>query len=179
MRFYGASIEELLAFPYQRLVLETPLPLVDVIKRIEQAVEPRRLWRFSRTHRDFEGMVSRGQFKFTRIIHYRNSFLPVIAGVVKPRLQGGTRVEITMRLNRAVAAFMMLWAAALLGITVYFWLFAGAAARQKFRGLRFFVAAMLGFAYILCAGGFNVEARRALARLKSILDFEQDKTAHD
>jgi hypothetical protein len=177
VRFYGASIEELLAFPYQRLVLETPLPVVDVIRRIEQAVEPRRLWRFSRTHRDFEGMVSRGQFKIMRVIHYRNSFRPVIAGVVKPRLQGGTRVELTMRLNRAVAAFMMLWAAAPLGITLYFSLFA-AAARQKFSGLLFFVAAMLGFAYILCAGGFNVEARRALDRLKSILDLEQEQTAN-
>jgi hypothetical protein len=108
---FGGSIRELVAFPFRRLSLESSLPVANVLKRMEEAVEPRRRWRFSRLHRDFEGVVSRTRFTIVRIIQYRNSFLPVITGTIKPRPQGGTRIEVTMRLHWLVTAFMIIWPA--------------------------------------------------------------------
>jgi hypothetical protein len=170
---FGGSIGQLLAFPFQRLIVETPLPVMDVIKRIEQAVEPRKLWRWSRVHRDFQGVTSHNAFKITRIIHYRNSFLPVIVGAIKPRLAGGTRVEITMRLAWAVAAFMILWSAVPLGILVFMLASKSGAAPQKAGGLLGFTLMMACFAYALCSGGFNVEARRAREILVKVISGEQ------
>ncbi len=174
MRIFGLSIEELIAFPFRRITLESSLPVVYVLKRVEQAVEPRRLWRFSRVHRDFEGMVSRSTFKITRIIHYRNSFLPIIVGKVQPRLEGGTRVEITMRLNRAVAAFMILWAGAPLAILVYFLFFVGGSARANAGGALAISFGMVCFGYLICAGGFNFEARRARDLLIKIVSHDEN-----
>jgi hypothetical protein len=176
VRLFGLSIQELLAFPYRRLTLETSAPVVHVLKRIEQDVEPRKLWRFSRVHRDFEGVVLRSNFKITRIIHYRNSFLPVMVGTVQPRLQGGTRVEITMRLNRAIAAIMMLWAGVAVAVLLYRGLLASGAQRGNSLGALGFALAMACFAYIICAGGFNFEARRAIDILTGILKAEGDST---
>ncbi len=176
MRLFGLSIRDLLAFPYRLAVLETSTPVVRVLKRIEQAVEPRRLWRFSRVHRDFEGVVSRNNFKIMRIIHYRNSFLPVIAGTVQPRLQGGTRVEITMRLNKAVAAFMMLWACVPLAILLYAGLLASGAPGVSSLPALVFAIAVFCFAYVICAGAFNVEARRALDLLIRVVETNADGT---
>jgi hypothetical protein len=161
VRIFGLPIQELLAFPFRRMTLQSPLPVVHVLKRIEQEVEPRRLWRFSRTHRDFEGVVSRTNFKIMRIIHYRNSFLPIIVGTLQPRLEGGTRVEITMRLHRAVAIFMAMWEGALLAILASLLFCATRSAHGNTRLAFAVVLGMVCFGYIMCAGAFNFEARRA------------------
>jgi hypothetical protein len=76
---------------------------------MQDAVEPRRLWRISGLHRDFEGVLSMTGFKICRVINYRNSFLPIVVGKMLPRLQGGTRIEVQMRMQWIVTAFMLLW----------------------------------------------------------------------
>jgi hypothetical protein len=172
----GVPIRQLLGFPFQRLSLESRLPVAKVLMRLQQAVEPRKLWRFSRLHRDFEGVVSLTGFKIIRIIHHRNSFLPVIMGKFQPRPQGGTRIEITMRLHWLVTAFMIVWAGvptlilAAAVLHVHPGLGASVTARHVRRDLFVVAAMMLCFGYGLCSVCFNVEARRARKLLIKIVE---------
>jgi len=180
---FGVPISELLAFPYQRLSLERTLPVGHVLKRMEDSVEPGKLWRFyrslwriHRSRRDFEGVVSRGGFKIRRIIYYGNSFLPVIEGSIRPRPQGGTRVEIMMRMHWLIVACMFVSAsvpvviltAALLHLNPR--LEGTATLRGAGAGPIAFAAAMLCVGYCLCAVCFNLEARWARDLLVKIVD---------
>lgn len=68
-----------------------------VAKRLGAQVEPRRTFlRLTDKHKPFEGCVSKGDFKVTRIIHYATSFLPVATGVFRATGQG-TDVIVQMR----------------------------------------------------------------------------------
>jgi hypothetical protein len=94
--------------PYETFQIQTSLPLDGIVDLMRQNVEPKKWLRFSRSHKLFEGDVSSAGFKIMRIIHYRNSFLPVIQGTFE---QGdeGTRINIRMRLHQLVMAFMCFW----------------------------------------------------------------------
>ena len=175
MHLFGLSIRDLLAFPFRRLSLETSLPLADVLKRMQDAVEPRRRWRFSRPPGDFEGVLSMTGFKIRRIINHRNWFLPIAVGTMLPRNQGGTRIDVKMHMHWLATMFMLLW----VGFPVL--LLTTAMLHIDFGILdsnapgptpRQFVAAiaMLMFGYLLCAAAFNIEAQRARVLLIKILD---------
>src|SRR5207248_141730 len=59
-------------------------------------------------HAAFQGTFTPQGFKITRIIHHRNSFLPVILGeIVRGPLV--TTVHVKMRLHRFVAGFTAFW----------------------------------------------------------------------
>ncbi|HKD69498.1 MAG TPA: hypothetical protein VKB84_21850 [Candidatus Binataceae bacterium] len=173
---FGISIGASLAFPYRRLSLETSLPAALVLMRIQDAVEPRRLMRISKTHRDFEGAVSRTQFRIRRIIHHRNSFLPIVAGTIQPSLRGGTRVEVVMRMSWLVTAFMFVWAGVPLiavsaaALHLHFGSgVAAAAAHQTAGALIGGAVATITFGYCLCSASFNLEAQRAKELLTRIV----------
>jgi 1,4-dihydroxy-2-naphthoate octaprenyltransferase len=150
--------------------------VAEVLKRMQDAVEPRRLWRISGLHRDFEGVLSMTGFKICRVINYRNSFLPIVVGKMLPRLQGGTRIEVQMRMQWIVTAFMLLWAGfpVLLLTTALLHIDIGILDSRAPQGLRphqFAAAiAMVVFGYVLCAVAFNIEAKRAQVLLLKILD---------
>jgi hypothetical protein len=175
---FGQPIRELLAFPFQRFGLETSLPVSEALKRLIEAVEPRRMWRISRPQHDFEGVVSLTAFKISRIILYRNSFLPIIFGTIQARPQGGTRVEVMMRMHWFVIAFMLVWEAVplviLTAVLLGLHLGGGALARPRAAGpgLYGMLIGMLIFGYGMCSIAFNIEARRARELLMNILDTE-------
>jgi len=106
----------ILLIPYIHLTLKTYLPAHEAEQRLAAHVEPRKLrWRLSHNHKFFTGTVENGRFNINRIIHYRNSFLPIIVGQIHDDLDT-TRIEITMRLSYLVIAFMALF--------IPFWAFA-------------------------------------------------------
>src|SRR5260370_40603488 len=56
----------------------------------------------------YEGRIDRNQFKISRIIHHRNSFLPTIIGSV--RVDGtGAVIDATLRPHFSVIVFLALW----------------------------------------------------------------------
>ncbi len=59
-------------------------------------------------HKPYQGEVSPNRFKISRVIYYRNSFLPIIKGELKADL-GGTRLDIKMSLHPFVIVFMAIW----------------------------------------------------------------------
>lgn len=98
--------------PYENYILTTALPAVEVSKRLADNIEPKSNSLFTFGGRvsvkPYEGIVENGAFKISRIINYRNAFLPVINGVITstPR---GTSVLVKMRLVTVVLIFIVFW----------------------------------------------------------------------
>src|SRR6188474_594186 len=94
--------------PYRKIELCSPLPVSEVVRLLENAVEPRRWLRWGASHCPFEGTVTEFAFDIRRIISYRNSFLPQIRGTISQDA-AGSRISVTMQLHVTVAAFMTVW----------------------------------------------------------------------
>ncbi len=126
-------------------------------------VEPRKLFRWSRVHAQFQGDVSSDAFEITRIIRYRNSFLPVVRGQFLPSASG-TTVAIQMELHPFVMVGMCLWFGGVgLGILTFAsGLLNGQA--PLFPGLLVLLG-MLAFGFALVSGGFWPEAKKQKSTL--------------
>jgi hypothetical protein len=152
--------------PHQTFTIETKLAPKEVESRLSRAVEQRR-WRHPSGHGPFEGAFDGSRFEMRRIIHYRNSFLPQVRGVIEPAGEG-TRLVGTMRLHGAVIAFMTLWFGGVLfaSSVVLQPLFAG----RKFDSAGFIPLGMLVFGVALVLVGFIPESRKALGELARVVD---------
>ena len=154
-------------FPYRQLVFESPLSKEEIIRRLILEVASRRWgWQWSeRRTEKFEGAVSAEGFRISRIIRYRNSFLPVIHGHFCP-LARGVRVEVTMRLHIAVLIFSIVWLS-------FVGLGAATVASQllstgKAEAWMLIPCGMLLFFYLMVMIGFGVEADKASKLLSGI-----------
>lgn len=100
--------------PFERFTLHSNLRPDDILYRLRENVEPERTFRFrgflfSGNGKPYEGSVNQnGTFSIKRLINYRNSFLPVIEGVVEHEGRG-SRVKVKMRLNTFVLVFIAIW----------------------------------------------------------------------
>ncbi|MDY7021070.1 MAG: hypothetical protein SWJ54_06865, partial [Cyanobacteriota bacterium] len=96
--------------PSEKFTLRTPDSLSKVIERLEAKIEAPKTfrWSFSRNHAPYAGTISEDGFKIYRIIHYRNSFLPIIRGEFQS-FTDETQVHITMSLHPFVLAFLIFW----------------------------------------------------------------------
>jgi len=152
--------------PYRRYELVSTNAPSEVEAALRAAVEPERIWRFRAATRPFEGEVGDAVFDVRRTIGYRNSFLPQIRGKISAAPEG-SRIAITMRLHPLVLAFMILWLGGV-GVGCISILFAEL---QKggapFKALG--PAGMFIFGWVLSAGGFTFEARKASVLLASTM----------
>ncbi len=147
-------------FPYERFTLETRLTSDEIAAALSPFVEPRQLLRnpFARNHKRFQGVVNPDGFKMTRIIHHRNSFLPIVRGRYAP-LVNGTLVIITMNMHPFVIVFVALWLSAIGAAAVLAlrrWLSVSGAGGA----FPFGPPAMFAFGYLLCTLGFKWNARK-------------------
>jgi hypothetical protein len=114
----------------------------------------------------FEGTVGERAFKIQRIVGYRNSFLPVVRGTIRPAA-GGSEIEITMRMQMPVIVFMLLWfgllgAFLILGVS-------GESAANGGAGTGCAVGLfMFAAAYGMMIIGFQVEAAKARTFLRDL-----------
>lgn len=96
--------------PYEEFTIQTRDFLPLIIERLNGEVEtPKIRWGFSRHHALYQGKVSESGFEITRIIHYRNSFLPVIRGTFHQESDGRTTIHIKMGIDPFVMAFLGFW----------------------------------------------------------------------
>src|SRR5919109_98213 len=95
--------------PYERLQIHTALSSEEVLKRLENAIEPKRYFRlFGASTKPYQGKVEGSHFEMSRIIGYRNSFLPMIKGDVQSETSGCS-VYLTMHPHIVVTVFMIFW----------------------------------------------------------------------
>lgn len=150
----------ILFIPYTRFTIKTYLQAYEAEQQLAAHVEPRKFrWGLSRNHKFFQGTVGNGKFTFTRIIHYRNNFLPVVIGKIHDDLDT-TRIEITMRANYLAAALMVL---------LIFMLFGGffIGSSMAVKDMLIFLSFLTLF-YIVTMAFFNFEANKARRYLKDI-----------
>lgn len=92
--------------PHQKFEIKTRLSAVATRQKLMEIVEPRKLrWGWSRNHLPFEGEVEVSTFRISRVINYRNSFLPILEGEIHNDLDA-TKLVITAHLHLFV---MILW----------------------------------------------------------------------
>jgi hypothetical protein len=99
--------------PYENYMLLTNLSPEEVGRRISANIEPRLTGVFSEFTRNntkpYQGVCARNKFEISRIINYRNSFIPVISGEVSSYLGVESRIHIKMKPHSFVIVFMCIW----------------------------------------------------------------------
>ncbi|PKN93757.1 MAG: hypothetical protein CVU44_08045 [Chloroflexi bacterium HGW-Chloroflexi-6] len=95
--------------PYERFRIRTSLSSQEAVNRLENAIEPKRFFRFfGASEKPYEGKLEGSHFEISRIIGYRNSFLPRIKGDVESEISGCS-ISISMQPHVFVITFMIFW----------------------------------------------------------------------
>lgn len=146
--------------PYHRFVIHSPLPPPQAQQKMAAQVQPRKIFRFGGPDNDrqFQGELTADSFSVTRIIGYRNSFLPLVEGRFESAA-GGSAITITMRPLIFVIAFMTVWFSLALS-------FSAAAFTSTLVGL--IPVGMLVFGYALVMIPFWIEAKKQERVLREI-----------
>lgn len=175
--------------PIEKYTIQTNLSEEEVLLRLRKIIgNPDRRFQFSfmgidlKKHSnasfDYEGTISDNTFKISRVIRYRNSFLPVIKGTVSSFVNK-TEIHISMKMHLVVTIFMIFWLS-LTGIIASFILIIllQSLISFNFRGLGFpmlIPVMMFLFGYLMMLFGFKYEARKAKKDLNILWEAESDK----
>jgi hypothetical protein len=159
--------------PYERLKINTALSSQEVLKRLETAIEPKRYFRFFGSGtKPYQGSVEGSHFEVSRIIGYRNSFLPVIKGDVQGEISGCS-VYLTMQPHILVTAFMIFWMG---GVGLFFLGFLYSVASSLTQPhttdptLALVPAGMFIFGYALFMGGSKFESIKSKKFFRELLE---------
>jgi hypothetical protein len=153
--------------PYERLTIETTLTVEEAQRRLAESVEPRKNigWPLQQRSKPFEGSITDEHFEISRVISYRNSFLPRISGRIRQGSQGAT-IEATLALHVVVMIFMIVW---LLGVgCAALVVLSAAIGAGTFELFGLIPIGMFVFGVLLCTLGFNFEAAKAKSLLKQL-----------
>jgi len=98
--------------PFENYILITNLSPAEVYRRLADNVAPERPLQLfaqsSNTSKPYEGKISKDSFSISRVINYKNSFLPIINGNISSFV-GQTQLNIKMKLASFAMVFMSLW----------------------------------------------------------------------
>jgi hypothetical protein len=149
--------------PYQRFEIRTRFSQNVALGKIGALVESRQIVRspFSKEHKPFEGEIEGFTFKISRIIHYRNNFLPILIGQIQDDLDAAT-VKVIARPN-VLASILV---PGLLLAPIFLIIFAAETVNV---GLFWLIYAVV---YIFIVVSFNFELNKAKLLLKKQLETE-------
>ena len=169
-RIAGSDFEpdrliEFLRPPFRKFEFSTPMSTAHAARVLQEIVEPPRKWGWPTSAKRgyFEGRVAGTRFKINRIIHYQNSFIPIIEGNFR-RDGLGTIVTLNMRL---VWPVVPVW----FGI-ILFLAWGSVAVDSRLAGpfgARMLLLGMTLFIYLVATIPFAVEVRIAMKLLLELL----------
>lgn len=175
--------------PVEKYTVLTNLSEEEALMRLRKIIgNPDRRFQFSfmgidlRQHSnssfDYEGTMSDNTFKISRVIRYRNSFLPVIKGTVSSFVNK-TEIHISMKMHLVVRIFMIIWLS-LVGIPALLVLLATLIALmnlnfQAINPMMFILIGMFLFGYCLMLFAFKAEARKSKKELNILWEAQSDK----
>ena len=163
--------------PFENISYSSQLDPEEILKRINEIIEPKKTFRMAgffgnNKHKPYEGNTNGMAFNITRIIGYRNSFLPRIEGLIEKDFQG-TKIGIKMRLHSFVMVFMFIWLGAV-GLTCLACLTA-LLNNKDFEPLTLIPFGMLIFGYGLLTAGFKYESLKSKKYLAQLFEAEIEK----
>ena len=155
-------------FINQSFTIYTSLSPAEVCEKLAEVVEPRKTfrWRWSKSEKPYEGEIGDHSFKISRIINYRNSFLPQISGRIQPN-GAGSEVEITMTLHGFVIGFMLFWLGMVLQFGILF--LVAMISEGKFQLAGLIPVGMFAFGCLMPFVGFVPEAKKSKKFLTELL----------
>jgi len=162
--------------PYEHLRIKTRLSVEEVRKRVEETTEPKRLFRwFEVNHKPYQGKIEGSHFEVSRIIHYRNSFLPKIKGEIQADVRGCS-IDLRMYPHELVMVFTIFW----LGSIGFFFLrmlgaflSSGTASNTGDLSTLLIPAGLLLFGYVLIVGGFKFESTKSKTFFHELFQAEE------
>ena len=108
----------------ENLTYKTQLPENQVIERLQDCIAPKKdfslfdMYNNTANGKLYEGKISGQTFEVSRIINYRNSFLPIITGNITQE-NNATIIKINMRLHMFVSAFLVIWCTGFAGSMIF------------------------------------------------------------
>jgi hypothetical protein len=182
-------------WPFKSYTITTRLPPDDCYQRLKSATATDKRDRvFSsfgflsvfRGQGDklFRGRLEPDAFKIVRIMHYSNSFRPIITGHLAAA-PDGTRVDIVMRMEVLVSIFMGFWLGVII-LVIPISVLTAIGGQDATALLMLPVAGlMIMLGYGLMSRSFDYEAKKAIEALAGILEsadtkiLENTKTIRD
>jgi hypothetical protein len=146
--------------PYRTFRVISPLTPDEVRQRMALALESRK--RSAGGSALFKGKLSGDRFRFMPVVSGRNSFVPLIRGLIVQN-NDGTNIEGTMSLPPLILAFMALFSGFLLFVAIKRW---NAVTGRTGWLETLWVIGLWVFALF----EFAVQARKAQCRLEEILE---------
>jgi len=96
--------------PYESVSYKTKLEYNEIIKRIQDTIEPKKIIRLIRGNstKPYEGKLKENYFEMNRIISFSNVFSPVICGTIE-ELNDEIKIDIKLKPHARVIAVMVIW----------------------------------------------------------------------
>ena len=166
--------------PVENYVITSKLSIDEIKRRLTDNIEPKSLSIsvFNRSsNKPYQGQILEDTFTISRIINYRNSFLPVITGHISIFL-GKTQIQVKMRPATFVLIFISFWLA-IVGLTCLAIILIGLIQFEKVwqneSSPMFLIPfAMLLFGYLLPTLAFKAESRKSKQFLEGIFEGQEN-----
>jgi hypothetical protein len=147
--------------PFEKYTISTSLSVEEAKRRLLDNLEPsRNLQYIGNATKPYSGRIGIEEFTISRVIRYRNSFLPDIKGRFVNEM-GHTEIHIVMRPTIVVLAFMGVWMSGILIACVASLVSLLAPSGGPFSPMELIPFGMLLFGYLLCTLGFKVESAKS------------------
>jgi hypothetical protein len=173
--------DALFFIPYGHIKIKSGLKVDEIERRLKEQFESHSIisGMFRGNHKYFQGSFENEHFKMNRIIHYRNSFRPVIIGNLQPEINH-TAIELTVRIDYFVLVPFIVFLL-LFGFPVVFYFLQSLISAEKVEFLRYlsenywlkFALSSTGtclFFYFPVMIAFNVEASKAIKYLNVVFE---------
>lgn len=158
--------------PAEDLTFQSKLKEAELLQRLKDNVEPVRIrfWLFTRREtKPYQGKVVGSTFNISRIISYRNSFLPRISGSIENTFSGSL-IRVKMKLHIAVIIFLCIWCG-IMG-TVGFVFLSPTFGSTDFDPMTLIPLGMLVVFYVVVMLAFKYESKISIADLQSLFEAE-------
>jgi hypothetical protein len=163
--FESNRLIELLRPPLRKFEFSAPMSMAHAARLLQEIVEPPRKWGWPTSTKlgYFEGRVAGGRFKILRVIHYQNSFRPIIEGNFR---RDGLATTVTLKMR-------LVWPVVPCWIGMMLFLAWGSVAVDSHLagplGARALLLGMTLFIYLFVTIPFAIEVRIAMKRLLELL----------
>ena len=159
--------------PAEDITFQSKLKEAELLQRLKDSIEPERAFRFGlfqrRETKPYQGKVVGSSFNISRIISYRNSFLPRISGNIENTFSGSL-IRVKMRLHVAVIVFLCIWGGIVGTVGIAF--LSQAFGHTDFDPMALIPLGMLVVFYVVVMLAFKYESNQSIADLQSLFEGE-------